>query len=185
MGHSFSPGLFLADGKAKKTKKSHTLSIFSQSQLWPLCSGSRVVSSLLFHNQNLLQFSHFFLQGLSSDLITFSGHSLISESFLPRTPVRPCLPHIFSFSLQNTEHDIPRCAHASPVCSVLFQEGLGCSCTFSTLESTHRGLAVFVPWVGSCPHSCELQQQTLSLSFNYGFLPPPLSPERSMSCPQV
>lgn len=62
----------------------------------------------------------FFLQGLSSDLITFSGHSLISESFLPRTPVRPCLPHIFSFSLQNTEHDIPRCAHASPVCSVLF-----------------------------------------------------------------
>lgn len=127
----------------------------------------------------------FFLQGLSSDLITFSGHSLISESFLPRTPVRPCLPHIFSFSLQNTEHDIPRCAHAFPVCSVLFHEGLGCSCTFSTLESTHRGLAVFVPWVGSCPHSCELQQQTLSLSFNCGFLPPPLSPERSMSCPQV
>lgn len=116
VGHSFSPGLFLADRKAKKTTKSHTLSIFSQSQLWPLCSGSRVVSSLLFHNQNLLQLSHFFLQGLSSDLITFSGHSLISESFLPRTPVRPCLPHIFSFSLQNTEHDIPRCAHATPVC---------------------------------------------------------------------
>lgn len=84
------------------------------------------VSSLLFHNQNLLQLSHFFLQGLSSDLITFSVHSLISESFLPRTPVWTCLPHIFSFSLQNTEHDIPWCAQVSPClfCFILGRFGL-------------------------------------------------------------
>jgi hypothetical protein len=119
-GHLISPWLFPAGRKAKMAVRPYTLSLSMQlssvslAWFWGFCP--RSLAPAFCSTNKSLQLPHlkavFFkcLQGQGSDLITYFR----TLPPWPSCPVQPCLPHIFSFSLKNTEHGIP---HNFSVCS--------------------------------------------------------------------